>query len=576
VPDGESKWQRHARAESATIVPVATRSVHDIRKSEASSTGAMITAEQPLAAEAGARILAAGGNAVDAAIAAAFAMGVVEPTTSGLGGVAWCVIRQPDGTITTIDGGGAAPVRATADMYELRSEGASGMYGWPATAGDAQNVGIRAVGQMGAVGCLCHALERYGTMDRPTVMRDAIALAADGWEVDWNLTLALGLYHERLAPIDASRAIFFRPSGAPLRAATGFEPGDTLIQRDLAESLRAIAADGPDALFRGELGRAIVRDVRAHGGILDQADFESFEVRESPALAIDYRGVQLHTLPGASGAITVVEMLRILEGFELGELEALSPTALHLMAEAQRRAFADRFAYLADPAVVGTAIYDRLGSAEHAAAARKTIDPGRATPAVAATPVPPSSDCTTQVNVVDREGRMVSLTTTLGGAFGSGVVAAGTGIMLANVMTWFDPRPGRPNSVAGGKRILSAIAPMVLLRGGEPFLCTGAPGGRRIMSAMLHVITNIVDWAQGPQDAVNSPRTHCESAELLTDTRIPRATRDALAAMGHTVVPRVETFASTHFARPSAILVRGRALRAGVGALKNSTAIGVD
>ena len=171
---------------------------------------------------------------------------------------------------------------------------------------------------------------------------------------------------------------------------------------------------------------------------------------------------------------------------------------------------------------------------------------------------------------------MIALTTTLGGAFGSGVVAAGTGIMLGNVMTWFDPRPGLPNSIAGGKRILSAIAPMILLRDRVPFLCTGAPGGRRIMSAMLHVLTNIVDWAQAPQDAVNSPRTHCESADLLVDTRVPVATRDALAAMGHHVVPRLETFASSHFARPSAILVRGTELRAGVGALKSSTAIGVD
>ena len=555
---------------------MATRSIHDIRKSEARSTGAMITAEHPLAAEAGARILTAGGNAVDAAIAAAFAMGVVEPTTSGLGGVAWCVIRQPDGTITTIDGSGAAPVRATPGMYELQSTGAAGMYGWPATAGDAQNVGIRSVGQMGAVGCLCRALERYGTMDRPAVMKDAIALAADGWEVDWNLTLALGLYYDRLAPVDASRAIFFRASGAPLRAATGFEAGDRLIQRDLADSLRAVATGGPEALYRGELGRRIVQDVRSHGGLLTEDDFERFEVRESPALATEYRGLEVHTLPGASGAITVVEMLRILDGFELGKTEALSPTALHLMAEAQRRAFADRFTYLADPSVVGTAIYDRLASAEHAAAARQTIDPGRATPTIAATLVPPSSDCTTHVNVVDREGRMIALTTTLGGAFGSGVVAAGTGIMLGNVMTWFDPRPGLPNSIAGGKRILSAIAPMILLRDRVPFLCTGAPGGRRIMSAMLHVLTNIVDWAQAPQDAVNSPRTHCESADLLVDTRVPVATRDALAAMGHHVVPRLETFASSHFARPSAILVRGTELRAGVGALKSSTAIGVD
>ena len=555
---------------------MATRSIPDIRKSEAVSNGGMVTAEHPLAAEAGARILASGGNAVDAAVAAAFAMGVVEPTTSGLGGVAWCVIRQPNGTITTIDGGGAAPVRATPDLFELQSAGAAGMYGWPATKGDAQNVGYRSVGQMGAVGCLCHALERYGTMDRPTVMREAIALAADGWDVDWNLSLSLALYYDRLAAIEASRAIFFRPSGAPLRAATGFEAADRLIQRDLAESLRAIAADGAAALFRGELGRAIVRDVQAHGGILSQDDFERFSVRESPSLATEYRGVQLHTLPGPSGAITVVEMLRILDGFDLGKAQALSAPALHLMAEAQRRAFADRFTYLADPEVVGAAIYDRLASAEHAAEARTAIDPKRATPNGAAGPLPPSADCTTHVNAVDRDGRMIALTTTLGGAFGSGIVAAGTGIMLANVMTWFDPRPGMPNSIGGGTRILSAIAPMVLLRGGAPFVCTGAPGGRRIMSAMLHVVTNIVDWALAPQDAVNSPRTHCESADLLVDTRIPEATRDALAAMGHTVVPRLETFASTHFARPSAILIRGGERRAGVGALKNSTAIGVD
>ena len=536
----------------------------------------MVTAEHPLAAEAGARILREGGNAVDAAVAAAFAMGVVEPTTSGLGGVAWCVIRQPDGTVTTIDGAGAAPLRATPAMYELQSTGAAGMYGWPATKGDAQNIGIRSVGQMGSVGCLCHALEKYGTLDRAAVMQGAISLAADGWDVDWNLSLSLALYWERLAPVASSRAIFLRPSGAPLRAATGFEAGDRMVQRDLAESLRAIAAEGPDVFYQGELGRRIAGEVQKLGGLLTEEDFTSFAVRESPSLAIGYRGLTLHTLPGASGAVTTVEALRILEGFELQKLEPLSPLALHLIAEAQRRAFADRFTYLADPAVVGPAIYDRLASAEHAEVARRTIDPGRATPDIAATPVPPSTDCTTHVNVIDREGRMVSLTTTLGGAFGSGIVAAGTGIMLANVMTWFDPRPGLVNSIAGGKRILSAIAPMVLLRGGKPYISTGAPGGRRIMSAMVHVVTNLVDFEQAPAQAVNGPRTHCESADLLVDTRVPQATQDALTGMGHRVTPRLETFASSHFARPSAIIANDGELRAGVGALKSSTAIGVD
>lgn len=554
---------------------MATRSVWNIAKTEAVSTGGMITAEHPLAADAGARILAAGGNAVDAAVAAAFAMGVVEPTTSGLAGVAWCVIRQPDGSVTTIDGAGAAPLGATAEMYELLPSGASGMYGWPATKDNAQNVGYRSVGVPGAVGMLCHVLGRYGTRDRETVLADAIRLAADGFDIDWSFTLAVATYYDRLAPIEASRRLYFKANGAPLHAATGLEPGDRFVQPDLAESLRAIAAAGPDVLYRGALGSAIVRDVQAHGGLLSEEDLAAFAVREGPPLVASYRGHRLHTLAGASGGVTLVEMLGILEGFSLND-GPLAAASLHLLAEAQRRAFADRFQYLGDPAVVGPEIYARLVSDAHIAAVRDTIDPRRAFPEAGATGVPPSTDCTTHVNAVDREGRMVALTTTNGGAYGSGVVAAGTGIMLSNVMTWFDPRPGRPNSISGGKRILSAIAPLVITRDERPLLCAGAPGGRRIMSAMLHVVTNTIDWDLGPQAAVNSPRTHCESPVTLVDSRVPAGTREALAALGHRVSVKEETFASSHFARPSAIAVDGTALRAGVGALKTSTAIGVD
>jgi len=535
----------------------------------------MITAEHPLAAEAGARILANGGNAVDAAVAAAFTMGVVEPTTSGLAGVAWCVIRQPDGTVTTIDGAGAAPQRATADMYELLPSGASGMYGWPATKDNAQNVGYRSVGVPGAVGMLCHALARYGTCDREAVLADAIRLAADGFDIDWSFTLAVATYYDRLAPIEASRRLYLKADGAPLHAATGLEPGDRFVQPDLAESLRAIAAAGPDILYRGALGSAIVRDVQAHGGLLSEEDLAAFAVREGPPLVASYHGHALHTLPGASGGVTLVEALRILDGLALGGAPLAVPS-LHLLAEAQRRAFADRFRHLGDPAAVGSEIYDRLLSDEHIAAARASIDPRRATPEAGVAGIPPSTDCTTHVNAADREGRMVALTTTNGGAYGSGVVAAGTGIMLSNVMTWFDPRPGRPNSVAGGKRILSAIAPVVITRDGRPLLCAGAPGGRRIMSAMLHVVTNAIDWGLGPQEAVNSPRIHCESPLTLVDSRIPAETCEALVAMGHRVSAKEETFASSHFARPSAIGRHGPELRAGVGALKISTAIGVD
>ncbi|GAC1455483.1 MAG: hypothetical protein NVSMB8_00820 [Candidatus Limnocylindrales bacterium] len=466
-------------------------------------------------------------------------------------------------------------LRATPDMYELLSAGASGMYGWPATKDNAQNVGYRSVGVPGAVGMLCHALERHGTLTREAVLSDAIRLAADGFDVDWSFTLAVATYYDRLAPIAASRRLYLKENGAPLHAATGLEPGDRFVQSDLAESLRAIAGSGPDALYGGAVGRAIVRDVQAHGGLLSEDDLAAFAVRESAPLVADYRGHRIDTLAGASGAVTLIEALGIIEGFAPGGA-ALDAATLHLLIEAQRRAFADRFHHLGDPAIVGTEVYDRLLSDTHIAAARASIDLRHATPEVGVIGMPPSTDCTTHVNVVDHEGRMVALTTTNGGAYGSGVVAAGTGIMLSNVMTWFDPRPGRANSVAGGKRILSAIAPLVISRGGQPILCAGAPGGRRIMSAMLHVVTNGIDPGLGPQDAVNSPRTHCESPVALVDSRIPAQALATLAAMGHRLSVKEETFASSHFARPSAIAVDGSTRRAGVGALKASTAIGVE
>jgi gamma-glutamyltranspeptidase/glutathione hydrolase len=502
-------------------------------KTEAVAPNGMATAEHRLAAEAAVAILEDGGNAVDAAVAAGFVMGVVEPFTSGIGGIAGLVIRRADGTAVAIDGGTRAPRAARPDMFEPLGGGArAGMYGWPAVRGNDNIEGPLSVGVPGHAAAMCHALERYGTLPRERVMAPAIALAREGFEVDWYVSLSLAMYHERLHRAGDGGRIFFRPSGAPLRPPIGTEPSDRLAQPDLARALEAIAKDGPRVLYEGDLARAIVAGVRDAGGILGEDDLRGYVPTATPPLETAYRDTRVLTLPGLSGGETVARTLAILNAFPVGAKEQGSADHLHLVGEALRGAFLQRFSSLADH--------------------------------------------TTHINVVDRERTMVALTQTLGQGFGSGFVAPGTGVVLLDTMTWFDPVPDHPNSIAPGKRVLWAGAPSLLVRDGRPFLAAGAPGGRKIMSAVAQTISNVVDFGDGPQDAVNRPRVHDEGEGLLVDSRVPAAVRAELASLGHEVVVKEETLMSAWFARPQAILVdpgTGR-LRGGVDALKPAVAAG--
>ncbi|HUQ41900.1 MAG TPA: gamma-glutamyltransferase [Candidatus Limnocylindrales bacterium] len=501
-------------------------------KKELRVRGGMVTAEHHLAAQAGVDILREGGNAVDAAVAAAFVMGVVEPFTSGIGGIAGLVIRRADGTVASIDGGTRAPKAAHAAMFELQGGGArSGMYAWPAVKDNANIEGPLSVGVMGQPAALCLALERYGTMPRARVMESAIRIAREGFEVDWYVSLSLAMYHERLHRAGDGKTIFFRPSGAPLRPPIGTEPSDKLMQADLARSLEAIAKDGPSVMYDGELGREIVKGVRASGGILADEDLRGYAPTEAAPLETMYRGQRLLTLPGLTGGPTVARALAILDSFTLRGTEQGSADHLHLVAEALRGAFLHRFSQLADH--------------------------------------------TTHLNAIDQDRNMVALTQTLGQGFGSGFVPKGTGVVLLDTMTWFDPVPDHPNSVAPGKRVLWAGAPTLILNGGRPRLAVGAPGGRKIMSAVAQSIVNVIDFDDGPQDAVNRPRVHDEGEGLLVDSRIPDAVRADLAERGHTIVVKEETLMSAWFARPQAIGVDdGGDLCGGVDALKPAVAVG--
>lgn len=545
-----------------------------VAKTEATARHAMIVADQARAAQAGADVLREGGNAVDAAVTAAFVMGVVEPFTSGLGGVACLVLRTPEGKVTVIDGSTTAPQGAHEDMYELLDTGERlGMYGWPAARGNENNVGYRSLGVPGMVSCLLLALERYGTLPRERGLAPAIALAREGFELDWYMGLAIATYAERLWPFPETTRIFYRPGRAPLRVATGFEPGDRLVQTDLAHSLELIARGGAAAFYEGPLAAAICDDAQANGGLLTREQFAAYRARELEPLRGSYRGHELLTVPGPSGATTALEILNLIEAGDLPPPD--SPGERHAVLEASRRAFIDRFAHLAD---VPGAPFDQLASKEYARERARSIDPLRATPDIVAGIVAPaSSDCTMHLCVVDRAGGMVSLTSTLGQGFGAAVVPPGTGIVMADVMTWFDPRPGTICSVAPGKRILWAPSPMLLLRDGAPYLATGAPGGRRIISAVPQVVMNVVDHGLGPQAAVARPRVHCEGRPSVIDSRIAADVQDELRAMGHELETRDETFFSAHFARPSAIVVEQDGhVRGGVNPLKPALAVGID
>jgi gamma-glutamyltranspeptidase/glutathione hydrolase len=551
-----------------------TQSRWIIDKHEAIAEHGMVTAMHPLAAAAGVEILRAGGNAVDAAVATAFAIGVVEPAMSGVGGVAAMVIYlASEGRTVVVDGSSSAPAAAREDTFELSApDSIGGMYGWRGTLGDAANTGYRTPVVPGQPACLLHAHQRYGSgrLSRAQVMAPAIRLAEEGFGVDPYQAQTIAFAQRRLKTFPETFRTFFLADGTPPVPATSNRDADRLVQPDLARTLRALADQGPAALYQGEIGDRLVADLQANGGLIDRDDLAAYGVREyAPGLEVDYRGHHLVGLSPTSGSMTAFEALNILSHFDLPGLGAGSPESVHLIAEACRRAFLDRFAYLADPDLQAVPI-EGLLSGPYAAQIATTISPDRADPdAVAGDPwrfqlagtgagarpggVSAGDGCTTHLNVVDAERNAVSLTSTLGELFGSAVVARGTGILLNNGMTWFDPEPGHVNSIRPRKRILWAPTPTLVLRDGRPLLAIGAPGGRRIISALVQSLVNVLDFGLSVQSAVTTPRIHCEGPLTEVDGRHTEQVVNGLTTRGHRIKLVEEHASSFRFARPGGI-----------------------
>jgi gamma-glutamyltranspeptidase/glutathione hydrolase len=463
----------------------------------------MVVSESALASQVGVAALAEGGNAVDAAVATAFALAVTWPTAGNIGGGGFLVWRSGSGAAAAYDFRETAPAASRADMF-LRE----GKY-------DEQRhyLSHLSVGVPGSVAGLHLAWKDCGKLPWKRLLEPAIALARDGFPVNDALARSLKGALPILSRHPASKAQFSKDGAT-------YAIGDVLKQPDLAATLQRIADSGPAGFYEGETARLVAEDMRRNGGILTEADLKAYAAKKRAPMSGTYRGYEVLSMPPvSSGGLALVEMLNVLEGYDLKALGYGGAAYVHTVAETMRRAFADRARYVGDPEFNPAMPVARLSSKEHAAELRRTIQAGKAS---RSEPTrfewPREGGETTHLSVVDSDRNAVSLTTTLQEGFGSKIVAPGTGFLLNDEMSDFNPVPGstdtegrigtEPNLVAPGKRMISSMTPTIVVKDGKPFLVVGSPGGRTIISTVLLCILNVVDFGMNVQEAVDAGRFH--------------------------------------------------------------------
>ena len=527
-----------------------------VTRTEIVSEAGLCVAGSEAGARAGARLLAAGGNAVDAVVAAAFVAYVVEPWNCGPGGYGHLALHfAPAGEFVTIDHYVRAPAAARPDMYELDPGSSETYYGWPETLGRRNVIGALACAVPGAVAGLCLAHERYGVLPLPEVLAPAIEEADSGLLVTWELLYRIAGRTEELQA---------QPHAAELLLPDGHPPAfeSRLDLSALGQTLRLIADRGPSGFYDGPVAAAIERTVSAQGGILTSTDLAAYRARLLHERPKRYRGLEYVT---AFDQVSY-EALNILACFDLPALDHEGVEYRHLVAEALAHAYVDNMTHYGDPEVVGSPV-DALASEEFARTRAETIQRTRAAPrpVAAADPWPYARSHveasvggvsgTSQVVTADRDGSMAALCTSISADFGSCVLVPGTGVFLNNGMGNFDPRPDRMNAIAPGKMPIFAAPALVAARNGRAVFAASGSGGYRITTAVLHTLSGVVDAGRGVQEAAEAPRVHCQGRETFVDARIPAAVVDGLAALGHDVVVQAAQPAVTHpFGRVCAIL----------------------
>ncbi|HDL7089682.1 TPA: gamma-glutamyltransferase [Yersinia enterocolitica] len=465
----------------------------------------MVVTSQHLASQVGTDILKMGGNAVDAAVAVGYAQAVVNPCCGNIGGGGFMTIHLADGTDTFINFRETAPAAASADMY-LDKEGK--------VTKDASLYGYLAAGVPGTVLGMDSAQKKYGKLTRQQVMAPAIKLAREGFVLTRADTDILDTTVKRFRQDPESARIFLRKNGEAL------QPGDRLIQTDLADTLTAISEKGPDAFYQGKIPQAVEAAAKKGGGILTAADFANYKITETAPITCSYRGYKfVSSPPPSSGGVTLCETLNVLEGYDLKSMGFNSAAYIHTLTEAMRHAYMDRNTFLGDPEFVKNPI-DRLLSKSYAADIRKQIVANKATPSVEVQPgmQPHEKPETTHYSIVDHDGNAVSTTYTVNGRFGAVVIAPGTGFFLNDEMDDFTVKVGEQNlyglvqgatnSIAPGKRPLSSMSPTLVTKDGQTFMVLGSPGGSRIITITLQTALNVIDHGMAPQEAVDAPRIH--------------------------------------------------------------------
>jgi len=522
---------------SIALAVVAAFPFKSASKAPVRARNGMVVSAEAFASKAGVEVLKKGGNAVDAAVAVGFALAVTHPSAGNLGGGGFMLIRLHDGQAVCIDYRERAPLAARENSY-LDKTGA--------VVPKANTEGYRASGVPGTVAGLCLASSRYGRLPLREVVQPAIELAEAGFPVSDQLSESLKGSANLLRRFSESTLIY-------LKDGKYFEPGEILVSTDLAWSLRTIRDLGADGFYRGPITEKLVEDFRAHGSWITQEDLTAYRAVVRSPIAGSYHDYEVLTVPlPSSGGIVLLEMLNILEGYPLAEYGAGSSQWVHLATEAMKRAFRDRSELMGDPDFVNVPV-ERLTSKSYAATIRRGLDAGKASISETLGERAPLSESqeTTHYSVVDKDGNAVANTYTLNGSYGSGVTIPGTGILMNNEMDDFTSKPGVPNTygliqgsanaIAPRKRPLSSMTPTFVTKDGKLILVVGSPGGPTIISTVLEVILNVIDFGFTIQEAIDAPRFHHES--LPDELRLEKQgwAPDVIAALqrrGHKTVLR--------------------------------------
>ena len=522
----------------ALLVGISTSAPRQELSGTPSSTG-LVVSTSSIASDVGAAVLADGGNAVDAAVATAFALAVTYPSAGNLGGGGFMIVRTPDGKATTFDYRERAPGKATETMYL----DAAGKIDRALT-----SHGYLAPGVPGTVRGLALAHQRFGKLPWKRLVDPAAALARDGFVMSESLARSLNAQLTgAMGQYPSSVAAYGRPGGGV------WAPGDRIVLGDLAKTLQAIADDGPDVFYTGWIADSLARDMAANGGLITKEDLAAYQAKERTPVKGTFNGYEIISMPPpSSGGVALIEMLNILEALDIERVPAQSVEARHLQIEAMRRAFLDRARFLGDPDFTKVPVA-KLTSKAHARAAAATINRRKASDSVAlgkdiVTTQPDEPMETTHFSVLDRRGMAVSQTYTLEGGYGSRVVAAGLGFLLNNEMGDFNKKPGETNTngdigtpanlIAPGKRMLSSMTPAIVTRKGKLALITGTPGGRTIINTVLGVVLNVTAFGMNGREAVDAPRMHHQwlpDRVWLEGGALTIAELAALEAMGHDV-----------------------------------------